>query len=106
MSPKHLLDFDIMFASVISSAIGILLQELNVACDGAFNAMLRMSWSTLDAVHEASPYALELARSLEMTVDAVRAQVEQKKYQRNFIDKAAKSVADVIVIIPSSFRLV
>ncbi|KAG7098487.1 hypothetical protein E1B28_000431 [Marasmius oreades] len=77
-----------LFLSVISSAIVIQLRELEAACDPAFSAMLRSPWSTLSQVSGPSAYTADLIRSIEQVVEVVRPTIEQKKYLRNFFDKA------------------
>ncbi|KAF9268827.1 hypothetical protein L218DRAFT_917932 [Marasmius fiardii PR-910] len=77
-----------LFLSVISAAIGIQLRELETACDPAFNSMLHSPWSTLNQVSGPSAYIADLVRAIEQVTEVVRPTVEQKKYLRNFFDKA------------------
>lgn len=51
--------------------------------------MLKMQWGALETVSGESPYIGELVKAAESVLDAVRGQIEQKKYLRNFYDKAA-----------------
>jgi hypothetical protein len=47
-------------------------------------------WTSLEAVHGQSSYVAELVKSIETVAETVRSHVEQKKYLRNFYDKAAR----------------
>ncbi|KAL0581905.1 Vacuolar protein sorting-associated protein 53 [Marasmius crinis-equi] len=77
-----------LFISVISSAIGVQLRELESASDPAFITMQRSPWATLSQVSGPSPYTDELIRTVEQVAEVIRSTVEQKKYLRNFFDKA------------------
>lgn len=78
--------------SVTATAILNLLRELESACETAFDTMTRINWSSMSDVSGPSPYVADLIRSIEQVVDAVNSTVEQKKYLRNFHDKAATLV--------------
>lgn len=54
--------------------------------------MTRINWGSMSDVSGPSPYVADLIRSIEQVVDAVNSTVEQKKYLRNFHDKAATLV--------------
>ncbi|KAH9944691.1 Vps53-like protein [Amylocystis lapponica] len=81
-----------LFVSAISVAIQIMLKELDAACDSAFTNMSRSSWSTLKSVSGQSGYVDELVKAIEQVVETVSPLVDQKKYLRNFLDKAASAV--------------
>ncbi|KAH7913280.1 Vps53-like protein [Hygrophoropsis aurantiaca] len=81
-----------LFMSVISAGITIHLRELDAACDAAFTTMSRIQWSTLSQVSGQSSYVTDLANMAEQVADAVKPMVEQKKYLRNFLDKACSLV--------------
>ncbi|EMD37699.1 hypothetical protein CERSUDRAFT_136451 [Gelatoporia subvermispora B] len=81
-----------LFVSAISAAIQLLLRELDAASEAAFGNMSRSSWGTMKSVSGQSSYVDELLRSVENVIDAVKPLVEQKKYLRNFLDKAATLV--------------
>ena len=51
--------------------------------------MSRTAWATQKSVSGKSPYVDDLVRAVEQLVDAVKPLVEQKKYLRNLMDKAA-----------------
>ena len=78
--------------SVISSAIVVQLRELELACEPAFSTMSRTAWNTLSQVVGQSPYTLELVKVAEQVADTIRPHVEQKKYLRNFFDKACSLI--------------
>lgn len=83
------------WVSVISAAITVLLRELESACEPAFNLMLKTQWSKLDTVSGESPYVSDLVKAVDSVLEAVRDWLEQKKYLRNFYDKAASYVLRV-----------
>ena len=81
--PKH------CFSRVISSAIVVQLRELESALDPPFETMSRTSWASLSNVSGPSQYVLELVRNIDSFMAILNPLVEQKKYLRNFYDKAA-----------------
>ncbi|KAF8638746.1 hypothetical protein AX17_001987 [Amanita inopinata Kibby_2008] len=81
-----------LFVSVISSAIVVQLRELELACESAFATMSKTAWTTLNQVTGQSPYTNELVKVAEQLIDIIRPQVEQKKYLRNFFDKACSLI--------------
>ncbi|KAJ7902181.1 Vps53-like protein [Mycena olivaceomarginata] len=80
------------FLSVISAAIVVQLRELEAACEPAFTAMSRSSWATLKQVSGQSAYTVDLVNAVEQVVESVKPLVEQKKYLRNFLDKACSLI--------------
>ncbi|TCD68264.1 Vacuolar protein sorting-associated protein 53 [Steccherinum ochraceum] len=81
-----------LFLSVISTAISVLIREFEAACEPAFNDMKRTAWATLSLVSGQSGFVDDLVAAIEQVVDIIKSSVEQKKYQRNFFDKAASLV--------------
>ena len=79
-----------MLHSSISTAINVILREFESNCEPAFNTLSRISWSTVNQVSGQSPYASELVKAAEQVVELIRPLVEQKKYLRNFFDKASR----------------
>lgn len=80
-------------SSVASSAILLLLRELEAACEPALQTLARMNWGAQNEhVTGQSAFVDELVRGLEAVAEAVRPLVEGKKYVRNFFDKAARCV--------------
>ncbi|KAJ7085845.1 Vps53-like protein [Mycena crocata] len=80
------------FVSVISAGIVVQLRELEVACEPAFAAMARSSWATLKQVSGQSAYTADLVNAVEQVVESVKPLVEQKRYLRNFLDKACSLI--------------
>ncbi|KIO30677.1 hypothetical protein M407DRAFT_14266 [Tulasnella calospora MUT 4182] len=78
-----------LFVSVISSCIVVLLRELEAACEPAFAAMIKTQWGALDTVSGESPYVSDLVKAVDSVLEVIRTHIEQKKYLRNFYDKAA-----------------
>ena len=78
--------------SAVSAAIIVIVKELENACEPSFTAMSRIAWTTVNLVSGQSPYVDDLALAIEQVVDTVKPLVEQKKYVRNFFDKAARCV--------------
>ncbi|KAI0935268.1 hypothetical protein AcV7_003755 [Taiwanofungus camphoratus] len=81
-----------LFVSAVSSAIQVMLRELDSACESAFSNMTRSSWASLKSVSGQSAYVEELIKSIEQVVETVKPLVEQKKYLRNFLDKASSNL--------------
>ncbi|KAG8859608.1 Vacuolar protein sorting-associated protein 53 [Serendipita sp. 411] len=77
------------FLGVISTAIGLLLRDLEISTDPFFTSMTRTSWTSIDTVTGQLSYVLELARTVDACVDIIKSSIEQKKYLRNFYDKAS-----------------
>jgi uncharacterized protein (DUF2461 family) len=75
--------------SIISAAILVQLRELENATDVAMSALGRSSWATRKQVSGPSSYVPDLEYALESFADLIKPLVEQKKYLRNFFDKAA-----------------
>lgn len=82
----------ILSKSSISTAINAILREFEISCDSSFVTMSRTSWSTVNQVSGPSPYTDELVKSAEQLVVVIKPLVEQKKYLKNFFDKACRSV--------------
>lgn len=81
-----------LFMIAISVSITTLLRELEAACESAFTTMSRMSWEKLNQVTGQSSYVDDLTRAVESFCDIVKPLIEQKKYLRNFFDKACSLV--------------
>lgn len=76
--------------SVVSAAIQVLIREFEAACDPAINEMKRTVWASLTLVSGQSGYVDDLVAAMQQVVEMIRSSIEQKKYQRNFFDKAAR----------------
>ncbi|KDQ21712.1 hypothetical protein BOTBODRAFT_99351 [Botryobasidium botryosum FD-172 SS1] len=80
------------FFSIVSTAIALQLRELEVACDTPLTTMMRTSWANLEHVSGPSAYIPDLIKGIESVVEVVREQIQQKKYLRNFYDKAVSLI--------------
>lgn len=54
--------------------------------------MSRMSWEKLNEVTGQSPYVDDLVQTVENFCETLKPLIEQKKYLRNFFDKACRLV--------------
>ncbi|OBZ70516.1 Vacuolar protein sorting-associated protein 53 [Grifola frondosa] len=81
-----------LFVSAISVAIQVMVRELEAACEPVFSTMARSPWTTFKMVSGQSGYVEELLKTIEQVMDTVKPLVEQKKYMRNFLDKAANAI--------------
>lgn len=81
-----------LFVSSISTAIAALLREFEAACDPCFTTMSRSIWSSVNQVSGQSPYSDDLVKAAEQVVGLIKPLVEQKKYLRNFFDKACSVI--------------
>lgn len=75
--------------SVVSSSILVLLKCLETTVDVPFDKMAKTQWASIENVSGPSSYVSELTKAVDQVVDAVNPLIEQKKYLRNFYDKAA-----------------
>lgn len=76
--------------SVISSAITLLLREVENATDVYFTTMIRSNWPALNQVSGQSHYVGELVKATEQVVETIKPLIEQKRYLRNFLDKVCR----------------
>ena len=74
---------------VVSSAIFVMLRELEKACESHFETMTRTVWSNIENVSGPSHYVGDLTNSIDHVVEIISPLIEQKKYLRNFFDKAS-----------------
>ena len=80
---------DLILSRVISSAILVQLRELEAALEPSFDTMTKTSWASIANVSGPSLYVADLVKSIEAIANIINPLVEQKKYLRNFYDKAA-----------------
>ncbi|KAI0829823.1 Vps53-like protein [Trametes gibbosa] len=81
-----------LFFSAVSVAILVMVRELESACDSTLTTLSRTPWATIKHVSGQSAYIDPLVKAIEEVADTVKPLVEQKKYLRNFFDKAANAV--------------
>ena len=74
-------------------AINVQLRELESTCDGAFNTMSRVNWAAINHVTGHSPFMDDITQATEQVAELIKPLVEQKKYLRNFLDKASRSAS-------------
>lgn len=53
--------------------------------------MSRVNWSTVNQVTGHSPYVNDLVETVSLVFESIKLLVEEKKYLRNFLDKAWRS---------------
>ncbi|KLO18398.1 hypothetical protein SCHPADRAFT_993623 [Schizopora paradoxa] len=74
---------------VASAAIIAQLRELEAACDASFDMLVKTAWSSTKTVSGPSAFVKDLTKGIDSVASAVQPLIEQKKYLRNFLDKAA-----------------
>ena len=60
--------------------------------------MNRTTWVTLESVSGQQAHVLEMVAAVDSFVEVTKSQLEQKKYLRNFYDKAAAFVSRAAVM--------
>jgi len=103
-APEGLTDW---IPSVISVAIAQLLRDLEQCTETYFISMTRILWSSIETVSGQMSYVLELARVVDAFIEGIKGSIEQKKYLRNFYDKASKygywcSLGKALIILLSA----
>lgn len=78
--------------SVVSAAINVQIRSFEFTCEPVFGAVARMSWASVNQVTGPSHYVEDLAQAAEGMVETIKSRVEQKRYLRNFFDKASSLV--------------
>ena len=76
--------------SAISAAIGVMLRELESAMEPHLNTLSRTPWTTVKLVSGQSAYVQDMLNVIEQIAETVKPLVEQKKYLRNYFDKASR----------------
>ena len=82
-------EVNVILYSVIASAILVQLRELEAAVEPSFDIMMKTSWAAIENVSGPSQYVGDVVASIEAIANIINPLVEQKKYLRNFYDKAA-----------------
>ena len=91
--PSHILSyhgFSDRNTSAISAAIGVMLRELESAMEPHLNTLSRTPWTTVKLVSGQSAYVQDMLNVIEQIAETVKPLVEQKKYLRNYFDKASR----------------
>jgi hypothetical protein len=83
---------------VISSSITQVLRDLETTVEPFLLTMTRTTWSTIESVSGQQAHIIEMVATVDSFVEVTKSQLEQKKYLRNFYDKAATSVSSTSVV--------
>ncbi|WAR02922.1 VPS53-like protein [Mya arenaria] len=79
-----------IFHNVISNCIGLLVQDLETACEPALTAMCKMSWSSVEAVGDQSGYVTAISGHLKAALPLIRDNLaSSRKYFTQFCVKFA-----------------
>ncbi|CAK8671956.1 unnamed protein product [Clavelina lepadiformis] len=80
------------FSSVISTSIQLLVQDMESACEPAFTAMSKVSWTNFEHVGDQSSYVNTITSHIKQTVPLVRASLSSaRKYFTQFCIKFVNS---------------
>lgn len=77
---------------VISLSITQVLRDLEATVEPFLFTMTRTIWTILESVSGQQAHVIEMVVAIDSFVEVVKSQLEQKKYLRNFYDKAATFV--------------
>lgn len=77
---------------VISSSITQILRDLEATVEPFLLTMTRKTWTTLESVSGQQAHVIEMVTAVDSFMEVTKSQLEQKKYLRNFYDKAAAFV--------------
>lgn len=78
--------------NTISTAVQLLVQDMEGGCLAALNAMVKFSWQTVESVGDQSPYVTAVAAHIRTTVPILREGLASaRKYFVNFCSKFANS---------------
>lgn len=77
---------------VISSSITQVLRDLEATVEPFLLTMTRTIWATLESVSGQQAHVIEMVAAVDSFMEVTKSQLEQKKYLRNFYDKAAAFV--------------
>ena len=81
-----------IYHGVISTCIGLLVQELDVNCEPALNTMIKMPWSTVESVGDQSSYVTAIINHMKQTIPLIRDNLaNSKKYFTQFCIKFANT---------------
>ncbi|KAH8922413.1 hypothetical protein BT69DRAFT_1320210 [Atractiella rhizophila] len=77
-----------VFLSTISSALLVLLRELEFTVEPVFSIMAKSPWKDVELVSSESSYVADFNKGMYAVIDVVRDGLQAKKYFRSFCDKA------------------
>ena len=70
-----------IYHGVISTCIGLLVQELDINCEPALNTMIKMPWATIESVGDQSTYVTDIVNHMKQTIPLIRDNLaNSKKY--------------------------
>ena len=79
-----------IYHGVISTCIGLLVQELDINCEPALNTMIKMPWATIESVGDQSTYVTDIVNHMKQTIPLIRDNLaNSKKYFTQFCIKFA-----------------
>ena len=82
----------VAFSACISTAIQMLVHDLESACDPALAAMAKISWTSVEHVGDQSPYVTAITSHIKSTVPVIRSNLSSaRKYFTQFCIKFANS---------------
>ena len=82
----------------ISSSITQVLRDLETTVEPFLLTMTKTTWTTLESVSGQRAHVIEMVAAIDSFVEVTKVQLEQKKYLRNFYDKAATFVYPISVV--------
>ena len=81
-----------IYHGVISSCLGLLVQELEANCEPSLNAMTKIPWSTVESVGDQSAYVTLIVNHMKQTIPLIRDNLaNSKKYFTQFCIKFANA---------------
>ena len=81
-----------IYHGVISTCLGLLVQELDANCDPALATMTKMSWKTIESVGDQSAYVTAVLNHMKQTIPLIRDNLaNSKKYFTQFCIKFANT---------------
>ena len=83
---------------VISLSITQVLRDLEITVEPFLLTMTRTTWMTLESVSGQQAHIIEMVAAVDSFMEVTKSQLEQKKYLRNFYDKAAAFVFPTPVV--------
>lgn len=81
-----------IYHNVISTCLGLLVQELEASCDAPLSSMTKIPWSTIESVGDQSNYVTLIVNHMKQTIPLIRDSLaNSKKYFTQFCIKFANS---------------
>ena len=81
-----------IYHNVISTCLGLLVQELEASCEAPLNSMTKIPWSTIESVGDQSNYVTLIVNHMKQTIPLIRDSLaNSKKYFTQFCIKFANT---------------